>query len=398
MKAICNGRFILPQEIREGQALLFQEKILSFCPPDQIPPEAERIDVQGAYVSPGFLNLHIHGCGGKDAMDGTQEALAVMSQLLPSTGVTGWLPTTMTSSEGAITQALSAIREAQDKVPGAEILGANLEGPFISEKYKGAQKACHIQKARWELVEPFADLIRILTLAPETLPEGDFIPRCRRAGILVSLGHSDATYEEAAQAVAAGASRITHLYNAMSPLHHRKPGLVGAGLTLPVTCELIADGIHIHPVALALALHAKGLDRVELITDSMRACLLGEGKSELGGQTVYVKNGRATLEDGTLAGSILTMDRAVRNIRQWAHLTLPQAVQLATANPAKELGLTDRGILEPGKRADITVFDEEIRILRTYVKGSAVYTADPSLVTCLWSPDTGRNPGCGFLR
>lgn len=377
MKAICNGRFILPQEIREGQALLFQEKILGFCSPDRIPPEAERIDVQGDYVSPGFLNLHIHGCGGKDVMDGTQEALRTMSRLLPSTGVTCWLPTTMTSGRGAITQALTAIREAQGTVAGAEILGANLEGPFISEKYKGAQKACHIRKASWELVEPFAGLIRILTLAPETLEDTDFISRCRQAGIIVSLGHSDATFEEAAQAVAAGASHITHLFNAMSPLHHRKPGLVGAALTLPVTCELIADGIHIHPAALELAVRAKGLDRVVLITDSMRACLLGEGKSELGGQTVYVKDGRATLADGTLAGSILTMEKAVRNIWKWGHLTLPQAVQLATANPARELGLTDRGTLEPGKRADITVFDEDFRILRTYVKGCCAFCAAP---------------------
>ena len=163
----------------------------------------------------------------------------------------------------------------------------------------------------------------------------------------------------------------------MSPLHHRKPGLVGAALTLPVTCELIADGVHIHPAALELAVRTKGLSRIVLITDSMRACLLGEGKSELGGQTVYVKDGRATLEDGTLAGSILTMEQAVRNIWKWAHLTLPQAVQLATANPARELDLTDRGTLEPGKRADITMFDEDFRILRTYVKGCCAFRAAP---------------------
>ena len=218
MKAIINGRLILPQEIREGQALLFGETLEGFCEPDRLPAGTEIIDAQGAYVSPGFLNLHIHGCGGKDAMDGTREALGAMSRLLPSTGVTGWLPTTMTSSGDAITRALSAIREARGRTTGAEILGANLEGPFISERYKGAQKACHIQKAHWDLVEPFTGLIRILTLAPETLTDMDFIPRCCRAGIIVSLGHSDATYEEAARAVSAGASHITHLYNAMSPI------------------------------------------------------------------------------------------------------------------------------------------------------------------------------------
>lgn len=373
MKAIINGRFILPQEITEGQALTFDKTLQGFADPDRLPADTEIIDAKGAYVAPGFLNIHIHGCGGSDAMDGTKEALDTMSRLLASTGVTGFLPTTMTCSEQAIGTALSAIREAMGQEPGADILGANLEGPFISEKYKGAQKACHIRKAHWESIEPYADILKILTLAPETLTDMEFIPRCCSHRIIVSLGHSDATYEEAARAIAAGASHITHLYNAMSPLHHRRPGLVGAALTQPVMCELIADGIHIHPAALNLAVRAKGLDKVVLITDSMRACLLGEGESELGGQKVFVKDGRATLADGTLAGSILTMEKAVQNIWKFAHLTLPQAVQLATANPARELGLTDRGTLEKGKRADFTLFDDDFNILQTYKKGTCIF-------------------------
>ncbi len=373
MKAIINGRFILPQEITEGQALTFDKTLQGFTDPDQLPADTEIIDAQGAYVAPGFLNIHIHGCGGSDAMDGTREALDTMSRLLASTGVTGFLPTTMTCSEEAIGRALSAIRDAQGHEPGAEILGANLEGPFISEKYKGAQKACHIQKAHWESIEPYADILKILTLAPETLTDMEFIPRCCSHKIIVSLGHSDATFEEAARAISAGASHITHLYNAMSPLHHRRPGLVGAALTQPVTCELIADGIHIHPAALSLAVHAKGLDKIVLITDSMRACLLGEGESELGGQKVFVRDGRATLADGTLAGSILTMEKAVQNIWKFAHLTLPQAVQLATANPARELGFSDRGTLETGQRADLAIFDDDFNILQTYKKGTCIF-------------------------
>ncbi|WP_432642248.1 N-acetylglucosamine-6-phosphate deacetylase [Acidaminococcus sp.] len=373
MKAIINGRFILPQEITEGQALTFDKTLQGFTDPDQLPADTEIIDAQGAYVAPGFLNIHIHGCGGSDAMDGTREALDTMSRLLASTGVTGFLPTTMTCSEEAIDRALSAIRDAQGHEPGAEILGANLEGPFISEKYKGAQKACHIQKAHWESIEPYADILKILTLAPETLTDMEFIPRCCSHKIIVSLGHSDATFEEAARAISAGASHITHLYNAMSPLHHRRPGLVGAALTQPVTCELIADGIHIHPAALSLAVHAKGLDKIVLITDSMRACLLGEGESELGGQKVFVRDGRATLADGTLAGSILTMEKAVQNIWKFAHLTLPQAVQLATANPARELGFSDRGTLKTGQRADLAIFDDDFNILQTYKKGTCIF-------------------------
>ena len=373
MKAIINGRFILPQEITEGQALTFDKTLQGFTDPDQLPADTEIIDAQGAYVAPGFLNIHIHGCGGSDAMDGTREALDTMSRLLASTGVTGFLPTTMTCSEEAIGRALSAIRDAQGHEPGAEILGANLEGPFISEKYKGAQKACHIQKAHWESIEPYADILKILTLAPETLTDMEFIPRCCSHKIIVSLGHSDATFEEAVRAISAGASHITHLYNAMSPLHHRRPGLVGAALTQPVTCELIADGIHIHPAALSLAVHAKGLDKIVLITDSMRACLLGEGESELGGQKVFVRDGRATLADGTLAGSILTMEKAVQNIWKFAHLTLPQAVQLATANPARELGFSDRGTLETGQRADLAIFDDDFNILPTYTKGTCIF-------------------------
>lgn len=373
MKAIINGRFILPQEIIEGQALTFDKMLEGFSDPDQLPAHTQIIDAGGAYVAPGFLNLHIHGCGGCDAMDGTREALTTMSRLQASTGVTGFLPTTMTCSQEAIGKALSAIREARGHEPGADILGANLEGPFISETYKGAQKACHIRKARWDFIEPYADILKILTLAPETLTDMEFIPRCCSHRIIVSLGHSDATFEEASRAIAAGASHITHLYNAMSPLHHRRPGLVGAALTQPVTCELIADGIHIHPAALCLAVRAKGLDKIVLITDSMRACLLGEGESELGGQKVFVKDGRATLADGTLAGSILTMEKAVQNIWKFAHLTLPQAVQLATLNPARELGLMDRGTLEPGKRADFTMFDDDFHILQTYKKGTCIF-------------------------
>ena len=374
MKAIINGKIILPQEVVTGQTLVFDKKIeeLDILSPAELPEGTEIIDAAGNYVAPGFINIHIHGCGGADAMDGTLDSLQTMSRLLPRTGVTRFLPTTMTYDEPRLVQALTAIKNARGSEPGAKILGANLEGPFISEKYKGAQKACNIQKANSRLLEKFPGLIRYITLAPETLDSMDFIRQCRKRGILVSLGHSDATYEEAAAAVAAGASHITHLYNAMSPLHHRRPGLVGAALTLPVACELIADSIHSHPAALKLAWLAKGPDKLILITDSMRACLMPEGVSELGGQTVYVKDGRATLQDGTIAGSIVTMDKALETFRSATGATLPEAIRLVTVNPAKELGLYDElGSLEEGKLADLVLMDEEFHIKRTFVEGKS---------------------------
>jgi len=378
MKAIINGKIILPQEIVTGQTLVFDTHIKKLGPisREDLPEGTEVIDAAGRYVAPGFLNIHIHGCGGADAMDGTADSLDTMSRLLPRTGVTRFLPTTMTYDEAALSTALTAIKNARGKEPGAKILGANLEGPFISEKYKGAQKACNIQKANTRLIRQFPGLIRYITLAPETLDSPDFIRECRDEGIIVSLGHSDATYEEAKAAVDAGASHITHLYNAMSPLHHRRPGLVGAALTLPVTCELIADGIHSHPAALKLAYLAKGPEHLILITDSMRACLMPEGVSELGGQTVYVKDGRATLKDGTIAGSIVTMDKALATFQKATGCSLPDLIRLVTINPANELGLYNQlGSLEEGKLADVVVFGirDGMEIKDVWCEGVEVY-------------------------
>lgn len=377
MKAIVNGKLILPQEILTGQTLLFDTRIrrIASLKKEALPAGTEYIDAKGQYVSPGFINLHIHGIGGSDTMDGMEEALKQMCRILPATGVTGFLPTSMTETEEKIRAALANIAACTEKhFPGAEILGANMEGPFISTTYKGSQEASNIQKANWALVAPYAGCIKIITLAPESLPDpAAFIRRCRENGILVSLGHSNATYDEAAAAYAAGASHITHLFNAMRPFHHREPGLAGAALTLPFICELICDGIHIHPAAIALAVKAKGPDGVVLVTDSLRACLIGDGESELGGHKVCVKGLRATLQDGTLAASVLPMHLGVKNLKEFTHLSLPEAVRTASLNPAEELGLHDRGSLAEGKRADLVLFNEAFAISRTYVKGACVY-------------------------
>lgn len=223
-------------------------------------------------------------------------------------------------------------------------------------------------------MEPFKDIIKILTLAPETLTGPDFIETCVDNDIIVSLGHSAATYEQALDALRSGASHITHLFNAMSPLHHRAPGLVGVGLDTHVKCELIADNVHVHPAVQRLVFKAKAPENIILITDSMRACLLGDCESELGNQKVYVKNGKATLADGSMAGSVAPMNKVVANFKTNTKADWPTVVNMATLNPATEFGLDDQiGSLEANKLANITIFDENCNICQTFVKGRSVY-------------------------
>ena len=420
MHVIVNGRIVVNNKILDGCALLFDKKIIGIVSRETLDTAWQNqrcwqgkplalTDAKGAYVSPGFINLHIHGCNGADTMDGAEDTLAVMSRFLVQTGVTAFLPTTMTCAMPTLVTALERVREtvtvmirrkdekheasldvrhssaqeaeaSQPCLPqGAKVLGAYVEGPFISRVYKGAQKEEHILPADFAMLKDFADVIKVVVLAPETLehdPKGvwDFIAQCREHNIIVSLGHSAAGYEEAAEAIRAGASHVTHLCNAMTGLHHRKPGLLGAALDSSVMCELIADNLHVHPAVQRLIYRTKGAAGIELITDSMRACGLPDGVSELGGQTVYVKNGEARLADGTIAGSVVTLNRAMAIFRENTGATVPEVVRTVTENPAQELGLFEKiGSLSPGATADITIFNEDFSVLYTFVDGCEVY-------------------------
>ena len=444
MHAIINGRIVLNDKVLDGCALMFDEKIKGIVSRETLDAAWENekcwqgkplalTDACGAYVSPGFINMHNHGCAGADTMDAKADTLEIMSRFLVQTGVTSFLPTTMTCEMQEIHKALEHIREAatvitrrrggkpealldeqvtapeaetqkyvpargvqedsftmqsglpDDKLargknilPGAKVLGAYLEGPFINNAYKGAQKEEQIKTADFAFIKDFADVIKVVVLAPETLEHTekvkDFIARCKAHNIIVSLGHSAADYGTALQAIEAGASHVTHLCNAMTGLHHRQPGLLGAALDTGVTCELIADNLHIHPAVQRMIYRTKGADGLALITDSMRACGLAEGVSELGGQTVYVKNGAARLADGTIAGSVVTLNRAMANFRENTGATVPEVVRMVTENQAQELGLFEKiGSLSPGSAADITLFDENFTILYTFVDGREVY-------------------------
>lgn len=384
MKAIRNGRCIVPGaagafEVVDGQVLLYDADGIAglmpeadFAAGDAIAAE-EVIDAGGRYVAPGFLNVHIHGCKGSDTMDATQEALGAMQAFLPRTGVTSFLPTTMTCAWQQIAAALTAVRTAmQTPRAGAQVLGAHMEGPFISPAKKGSQAEENILRADYARLAPFADVVRIVTLAPEELPEGsDFLARCRAAGIHVSIGHTAADYETARRAVLmGGAHRFTHLYDAMQGFHHRAPGTLGAAFDTDAYVELIADNVHACPMAQRLAYRVKGRDRVILITDALRACGLGDGPSELGGQRVFVQGERATLADGTIAGSVATMNRCLRLFLENTGASVADAVAMVTKNPAEDLGIYgERGSLTPGKRADITIFDEQIAVYDTIIGG-----------------------------
>ena len=387
MKAIINGRFIIPDEtgrftVEGGLALFFDEKIRAIRSAATV-SAAEReeleacIDARGAYVSPGFLNVHIHGCVGADTMDDDPEAIRKMQLFQARTGVTSFLPTTMTYDFPTLGRAFRHVREAMAREEGARVLGCHMEGPFISPAKKGAQAEKNIAKADFAKIAPYQDIVKIITVAPEELPDGgQFIADCHAHGIVVSLGHTAADYATARQAIEEyGAKHITHLFNAMTGLHQRHPGVVGAALDTDANCELIVDNVHIHPAAQRIVYRLKK-DHLILITDSLRACGLGDGPSELGGQKVFVKGTLATLKDGTIAGSVLCMNDGLRIFRENTGAPIEEVVTAVTKTPAKELGLYgELGSLSAGKNADITIFDDALKIQRTIVAGRDAYSA-----------------------
>lgn len=384
MKAIVNGKIITNECILEGKVLLFDSEIkniVSNMEFDDIiknnkQDKFEIIDASGNYVSPGFIDLHIHGSGGKDTMDGNIEDLRTISSVIAENGVTGFLPTTMTMSKEKIYKALDVIRLGMEsEAEGAKILGAHMEGPFVNEIYKGAQKKDYIVKPDYDFIKGYEDIIKIITIAPEVDNNSDFIKNVKEnTDIVISMGHSNATYEEAMKAVENGVSHATHLFNAMTPLNHRNPGVVGAVFGSDVNCELIADKIHVHPAMFQVVINIKGKDKVILITDSMRAGCMKDGVSELGGQKVIVKDNSARLEDGTLAGSILRLNQAVKNILENTNLKMYEAIAMVSINAAKDIGIDKRkGSIEIGKDADIVIFDDNIAVKQTIVEGKTVF-------------------------
>ena len=333
-------------------------------------------------VVPGFIDEHVHGAAGSDAMDGTMEDLGKIANALASEGPTAFLATTMTQSPENITKALKAVKAYRELSPesGAEILGVHLEGPFISKDFVGAQPIEYLAKPSVEVFKKYqdasGDCVRIVTLAPEVEGSTELIKYLVSQNIVASIGHTNATYVDVKKAVEVGATNLTHTYNAMKPLHHREVGTVGSGFLFDeLNCECICDGIHVSGPAIQLLHKNKPADKMTLITDAMRAKHMPDGVSELGGQVVIVKNGEARLENGTLAGSVLKMNNAVKNVMKFLNLPLEEVVKLASQNPAKNLGVFDQmGSIKEGKRADFVILDKDLNVVQTVRNGKVIYT------------------------
>lgn len=374
MKAIINGKILLRNEVLENKVLVFDKKIIDIT--DEVPSGCEVIDVKGKLVSPGLIDIHIHGNMGKDTMEGTDEAIDIISKSVARHGVTSYLPTTMTMDEESILKALESIRRGMNRsTEGARVIGAHLEGPFINKIYKGAQNGNYIANPSWELVKKYEDVIKVITYAPEEDTDFTFTKSIKNnTDIVLSIGHSAATFIEAREAIRLGASNITHTFNGMTGLNHRDPGVVGAALTTDSYCEFICDTIHITKDLFQFILDSKGKERVVLITDSMEAGGLENGTYSLGGQAVIVKDGAARLENGSLAGSVSSLNNMVKNFYKNTNLNINEAIHLASLNPASSLGISDdKGSLDIGKDADIAIFDNELNCYMTIVDGNIVF-------------------------
>jgi len=396
-----NGQVITPMQVFKNGALAIENGVIADVGPQEKikkPKDSKEIDANGAYITPGFIDIHLHGGGGGDTMEGTIEALSMMAKAHARGGTTSFLPTTLTAPFDETEQAISCIEEVRGKkLGGAKILGVHLEGPYFSMEQKGAQNPAYLKTPKPEeylkLLDKHDCILRV-SAAPELEGGLELGQELRRRGIVASIGHTNATYQDILAAVDAGYTHVTHMYSGMSGLKrinaYRISGVIESTLLLDeLTTEIIADGHHLPPSLLKLIIKAKGLDKVSVITDAMSAAGLGPGKYSLGGLDVIVEDDVAKefeipkkegnyvaklLTRDSFAGSVAAMDQLVRNTVSLAVFSVQDAVKMATFNPAKVLGIdAERGILFPGLKGDVVVFDEDLKIKMTVVEGQIVY-------------------------
>ncbi|MFP7297281.1 N-acetylglucosamine-6-phosphate deacetylase [Neobacillus niacini] len=384
---LVHGSTILENEVAESIYIYIENgKIQEIGPIDTLPAHLSAIETieipREQYVVPGFIDVHIHGAAGADTMDASIEALETMAKALPAEGTTSFLATTITQKHENIEKALknaAVYVKGHNNAGKSDILGVHLEGPFINKKRAGAQPKEFIIDPDIELFKHWQELaeggIKLVTVAPELENGTNFVSYLHENDVIASIGHSDAIYEEIEKAVRAGAKQVTHLFNGMRGIHHREPGVAGSALVFKeLMVELIADGIHVRPEVMKLVMNAKGSEGMILITDSMRAKCLKNGIYDLGGQDVSVSDGKALLADGTLAGSILKMNDSIKNILEAAEISLREAVQMASVNPAKQLKVYDRkGSISEGKDADITILSKDYQVEMTICRGEIAY-------------------------
>lgn len=365
--------------LQDADLVVRQGLIEDIVPKDKL--KADLVFPASYHLIPGFIDLHVHGANGYDVMDATHEALAGMSQALAEEGVTSYLATTMTAPVAELEKVISVVRDyrAKDQVHGAMLLGLHLEGPFISPEKAGAQHKAHCslpnleQMAAWQQLAD--ECIKIVTLAPELSGSNALIRYLTSHNILAAIGHSNATYAETLQAMEEGCQYVTHLFNAMRGLHQREPGVVTAALlSQKVWTEIIADGVHLHPAIIQLLMKVKRQEKIILITDAMRAKCMSDGIYKLGGQDVAVNQGVARLADGTLAGSVLRMPTAVKNMMDYTGCRFYDAVKMASENPARAIQVFDKkGSIALDKDADLVVLDANFQVVLTICRGTIVF-------------------------
>lgn len=344
------------------------------------PESAEIVDFSGKYIAPGFVDTHIHGLLNSDVMDNTPEAIKTISKGLLQFGVTSFLPTTLTDSVERLDESVENIKNVYNDVEGAKIQGIFLEGPCFTEKYKGAQNKKYFINPTAEILDQWQEksgnLVKKIAIAPEREDAVEFTEYATKNGVTVALGHSAATFDEAKRVVGAGANVFVHTYNGMSPLTHREPGMVGAAMELKNTfAELICDGHHVSPVAANIMMNAKTRENIVLITDCMRAGAMEYGQYTLGEFDVIVENGTARLLTRSLAGSVLSMNNAIKNVVDWNIATLEEAIKMASYNPAVSCNIDDKcGSIKPGLPADFVVIDDSLNVYNTYLDGVCKYS------------------------
>ena len=383
MKTVIDcGSLFFTGELARERRILIEDGIIRAVESHMDAPEgATQIEASEHIVLPGFIDIHVHGAMDADTMDATPATLHRMAQFYAMHGVTSFLPTTMTASKQEIDAAVANVGAVMDEMshaaistPRAAILGAHVEGPFVNPKHCGAQPVEFMRPATPDEYMPWFEsgIVKLITVAPEMDGCLALIDQAKRFNIAVALGHTDATYNQAQAAYAAGANQATHTYNAMRGLHHREPGTVGATMTNDeVYAQLICDNIHVHPAAMKALYKCKGADRLAVISDAMEATGLGDGEYHLGAHHVHVQNGEARLANGALAGSTLTMDTAFRNIITATGCSIVEASRMCSWAPACAIGVSDRkGRIAAGYDADFVILDKDLRVVRTIIAGN----------------------------
>lgn len=371
---IKNGIIYTPYQIKKDFWIIIDEgKICDVVPKRSKPPQGTSIiDAKGGIIAPGFIDIHIQGAGGYDVLDGTKSALKMISEVLPRFGTTSYLATTVFKDND-----ISHIKNIVDfkNLNGAELLGIHLEGPFVNPNKKGMIRTNGIRncsaKGLNHILKETKNRLKIMTIAPELDGALDLIKRLKAKGVIASFGHSDATYEQAQAGISAGIRHVTHICNAMRPIHHRDPGpLIALLMNEQISVQLIADGIHIHPAVLKFIVRVKGVDNILLITDGMSSLGMPDGRYMYDGWEYVSKAGICRYEDGTLIGTSLPLNKLLRRMFEFTGISVLEALKMVTSNPAKLLGISSvKGSIEKGKDADIVIMDKNFNVKSTIIKG-----------------------------